>query len=85
MAPEGKPMTLKIGSRFSIEVATFEDASRVYARYRDASFEGASTFPDGVILDGNRTIARVSYNAKVWPPEKWSKGQVPLFNPYARS
>jgi hypothetical protein len=77
-------MILKIGSRFSIEAASFEEASLVYARCRDASLEGASTFPDGVILDGNRTIARVSYNAKVWPPEKWSKGQVPLFNPYAK-
>jgi hypothetical protein len=75
-----KPMILKIGSRASFEVSSFEEASRVYARYRDASFQGASTFPDGVILDGNRTIARVSYNGKVWPPRKWSPGQTPLFN-----
>ncbi|MFZ1103465.1 MAG: hypothetical protein WAN86_11600, partial [Hyphomicrobiaceae bacterium] len=61
-------MILQIGNRASFEVASFEEASQVYARYRDASFEGASTFPDGGILDGNRTIARVSYNAKVWPP-----------------
>ena len=77
-------MILKIGNRASLEVSSFEEASRVYAQYRDASLEGASTFPDGAILDGTRTIARVSYNGKVWPPAKWSEGQIPLFNPYSK-
>jgi hypothetical protein len=77
-------MILKIGNRASFEVASFEQASRIYAQYRDASFEGASTFPDGIILDRRRAIARVSYNAKVWPPTRWSPGQIPLFNPYAK-
>jgi hypothetical protein len=77
-------MILKIGKRASIQVTSFEEASLVYARYRDASLEGASTFPDGIILDGTRTVARVSYNAKVWPPGKWSAGQAPLFNPYSK-
>jgi hypothetical protein len=76
-------MILKIGNRASFKVDSFEEASRVYAHYRDASLEGASTFPDGTILHGTRILARVSYNAKVWPPEKWSDGQIPLFNPYA--
>jgi hypothetical protein len=77
-------MILKIGNRVSIQVSSFEEASRVYAQYRDASLQGASTFPDGTILDGGRTIARVSYNAKVWPPERWRESQVPLFDPYAK-
>jgi hypothetical protein len=77
-------MILRIGNLASFRVSTFEEASLVYAQCRDASFEGASTFPDGIILDGTRTIARVSYNAKVWPPARWSQGQTPLFNPYSR-
>jgi hypothetical protein len=77
-------MILKIGNRASLKVSTFEEASRIYAQYRDASLEGASTFPDGAIRDGTRTVARVSYNAKVWPPTKWSRGQTPLFNPYSK-
>jgi hypothetical protein len=76
-------MILKIGNRASIEVSSFEDASRLYAQYRDASLEGASTFPDGIILDRTRIVARVSYNAKVWLPSKWSAGQTLLFNPYS--
>ena len=77
-------MILKIGNRASLQVSSIEEASRIYAQYRDASFEGAGTFPDGTIRHGGRTIARVSYNAKVWPPGKWREGQTPLFNPYAR-
>jgi hypothetical protein len=75
-------MILKIGNRASFDVTSFEEASRLYAQYRDASFEGASTFPDGVILEGTRVVARVSYNAKVWAPTKWS--QAPLFNPHSK-
>jgi hypothetical protein len=79
-----EPMILKIGTRASIKVASFQEASQVYAQYRDASLEGNSTFPDGAIIEGTRTIARVSYNAKVWPTAKWSPGQRPLFNPYSK-
>jgi hypothetical protein len=79
-----KPMILKIGNRVSIEVSSFEDASHLYAQYRDASLEGASTFPDGTILHGTRIVARISYNAKVWPPTRWSPGQAPLSNPYSK-
>jgi hypothetical protein len=76
-------MILKIGNRAAVEVASFEQASRIYAQYRDASLEGASTFPNGVIVDGTRIIARVSYNARVWPPGKWTEDQTPLFDPQA--
>jgi hypothetical protein len=74
-------MILKIGNRAVVEVASFEHASRIYAQYRDASLEGASSFPDGVIVDGTRIIARVSYNARVWPPGKRTEDQTPLFDP----
>jgi hypothetical protein len=75
-------MILKIGKRGSFAVTAFAEASAVYARVRDLSLEGASTFPDGTIHDGRRIIARVSYNAKIWPPTKWHQGLEPLFNPY---
>jgi len=38
-------MILKIDNRASFEVSSFAEASRFYAQYRDATFEGASTFP----------------------------------------
>jgi hypothetical protein len=76
-------MILKIGARASIEVSSFAEASLVYAAHRDGSFEGASTFPDGAIFDGNQMIARVSYNAKVWLPGS-TEGQTPIFDPYVK-
>jgi hypothetical protein len=76
-------MNLKIGSRMSVQVSGFAEASHVYAELRDASREGASTFPDGVVFDGNRMVARVSYNAKVWLPGP-TEGQTPIFNPYLK-
>jgi hypothetical protein len=62
-------MTLNIGRRASFPVASFEEASAIYDRERAASYEGASTFPDGTITKGRRKVARVSYNARVWPVE----------------
>ena len=49
-------MILKIGNRASLKVASFEEASRLYAQFRDASLEGASTFPDGDILAVNTVL-----------------------------
>ncbi len=71
-------MILTIGNRATLKVASFNEASRLYARYRDASL-----FPDGRILDGTRIIARVSYNGKVWPPAPCREDQEPLFDPHA--
>jgi hypothetical protein len=71
-------LTLKIGRRSTHQVATIEEASRTYAQARDASGEGASTFPTGTIsAEGGKPKFRVSYNAKVWD------GDVVAYNPYA--
>jgi hypothetical protein len=56
---------LKIGRRMNIEVSDLGAAADAYSRERDASGEGASTFPDGrVVADG--AIYRISYNGRVW-------------------
>jgi hypothetical protein len=54
--------------------------SRAYAKRRDASGEGGSTFP-GVPVVGpdNRPCAWVSYNARVWTARE---NGVCIFNPY---
>lgn len=68
-------MKLVIGKRLSTEVADFSEASRVYDALRDASGEGASTFPEGDLR--GTAVYRVSYNAKIW------EGDVCVFDPYA--
>lgn len=41
-------------------------ASTVYQQKRDASGKGASQFPRGRVFKGDRLIALVSYNGRVW-------------------
>jgi hypothetical protein len=58
-------MILSIGQRVKVMVGSLAEASRVYSQLRDASGEGASTWPDGKV-DGYR----ISYNGRVWEGKK---------------
>lgn len=71
-------MQLKIGKRYLIEVASLEEASRVYCELRDESGEGGSTWPEGKV--GQH---RISYNGKVWM-RAWTAGEEPVYDPYAQ-
>lgn len=62
-ANEQKVLKLRIGHR-AYDVASLEEASRVYQRLRDDSGEGQSTWPQGRV--GKFTI---SYNGRVWRGE----------------
>lgn len=73
-------MILAIGNRTTLNVRDFAHASAEYARERDASGEGASTFPAGRIMQSGRKIARLSYNGRVWGP-KPVDGERPLYDP----
>lgn len=74
-------MTLTIGSRKPIPVADYADASAKYDAARTASGMGMSRFPDGkIMIDPNTQIARVSYNARVWPMGDWHPDMKPLFD-----
>ena len=59
----------------------FAGASEIYARLRDESGEGGSTFPAPKLMQGGKVIGRLSYNARVWDGE-WPVGKC-IFNPYA--
>lgn len=65
-------LQLTIGTRHSVNVKDAAEASAVYAKLRDASGEGFSTWPQGTLSSG----ARISYNAKVWHGDKL------IFDPY---
>lgn len=74
-------MRLFIEGRLSREVATLQEASVRYEAVRDESGEGASTFPDGDVLDADgRSIARISYNGRVWPPGPYDPAATPLWD-----
>lgn len=71
-------LTLRIGSRLTVTVRNYADASKTYAAERDASGEGCSTFPEGALTLDGQPVARVSYNGRVWPPET---GKRMLYDP----
>ena len=72
-------MKLKAAGK-TIPVTDFAEASRVYSDMRDASGLGASRFRDGKIVEGRKTIGRVSYNGRVWRPGEWRQGEQPLYD-----
>jgi hypothetical protein len=59
-------MILRIGRRQIGEVKDLVDASRRYQVVRDASDEGASTFPEGRVRTTSGSVYRISYNGRVW-------------------
>lgn len=65
-AASAATMTLHIGSRERVRVNSLDHASEVYSERRDASGEGASTFPRGKIVQAGMVIATVSYNGRLW-------------------
>lgn len=70
-------------------VSDFAAASFVYAFHRDFAAReygwGGSQFPTARIVTADGAlVARVSYNARVWPPEPWHSGQEPLYCPQGR-
>lgn len=77
---------LKIRSRgVRIECADLAGVSAKFRELRDASDEGASTFPDGSVFEkgtwGRETpVGRVSYNGRIWGPDKWNPEDKPIFD-----
>lgn len=62
-------LALRIGrARRAVEVASLAEASRVYVELRDRSGLGASSMPEGRILDPDTgaLVASLSYNGRVW-------------------
>lgn len=52
---------IRTKKRVTVTAPDAATASKLYSALRDESYEGASTFPDGV-WEGNR----ISYNGRVW-------------------
>jgi hypothetical protein len=76
-------MVLYLTARKRVQVQSLEDASREVQRYIGRGINarpGSSIrFKDfGLVTDGDVPVARVSYNGRVWSPEPWRPGMVPL-------
>ncbi|HEX7783466.1 MAG TPA: hypothetical protein VF509_11730 [Sphingobium sp.] len=56
------------------------DASRCYCDRRDRYGLGVSEFPEGELAIGDRVIARISYNGRIWLAGPWHPGDKPLYD-----
>lgn len=74
-------MILIIPGRAEWPVRDWAKAALLYARERDASGEGVTSFPDGRIERDAVPVARVSYNARIWPVDDWHPDMKPLHDP----
>lgn len=55
----------------AIAVATLIEASAVFSAARDKSGQGGRTWRDGVVTDeAGKTVARISYNGRVYQNDK---------------
>lgn len=73
-------MFLQMGRRRK-QVESLKAASELYCQIRDASGAGASTFPEGIIVDdAGNFMARISYNGRVWAQRNWTDSEVPIFD-----
>lgn len=72
-------LTIRIGKK-SYPIASFADASRMVCAARDKSGVGSSRFKDPIIYEGDKAVAHVSYNGRVWAgsPREWTAKSTPL-------
>lgn len=75
------PFVLRIPRRLPpTEVVNHSDVSCLYQSTRDASGEGASTFPEGVMLDTRgKIVGWVSYNGCIW--DRKGDNRVLIYDP----
>ena len=75
-----KTMFLEIG-RKRFQIASFEEASRMFCAARDKMGEGSSRTPSPKIVDERGdVIGHVSYNGRVWAGASYVAGTIPLYD-----
>jgi hypothetical protein len=82
----GAPMILRMTSRDDereVEVHDWADASAKFREWIDENGYGMSQLDagSGDIMQGGELVARVSYNGRVWGPEKWTQQTRPIWEP----
>jgi hypothetical protein len=73
-------LTLKIRGRKHM-VADFAEAHAVYDKAWTAELNRGGCIRGASIFDGDKLVARVSQNGRIWPPEDYTPGMKPLYEP----
>jgi len=62
-------------------VGSLQQASEMFCAARDKSGHGASRTPNVTIVnERGETVARISYNGRVWPVGEWTPDQKPIYD-----
>ena len=71
-------MRLTIGRRHTVDINSLAAASVEYQRLRDASGEGASTWPTGRVRTASGQVYTITYNGRVWSGSRPVPGNMVL-------
>lgn len=78
MTAAAKTLTLTIGKR-RYQVASIEEASRMFCAARDKSGFGASKTPKPLIYNADGSLlGHISYNGRVWAGRDYIPNATPL-------
>lgn len=74
-------LTIRVG-RKAYPIADYAEASRLFCAARDKAGTGGRDTPTPLIFEGDRQVAYVSYNGRVWAgdPRDWQPGRKPLYD-----
>ena len=53
-----------------VEVSSLEEASKVCRDFIEENLLGGGNWAGGTVKVGSKTIAKISYNGRIWPVEK---------------
>ena len=61
-------LTLIIGEKSGTKVTSLEKASEEWQKVRTLNHWGVRDMPEVYVLEGNKKVARISYNGRCWHP-----------------
>lgn len=62
--------------RTKFEAESLKEISEIFSRERDASGEGASTFPSPYVRLNGKMVGHISYNGRIWDIAKDRVGKL---------
>lgn len=72
-----------LGNSEFVPMTTLNEASAAYRAFIEAHCLGASEAGECLIYHGNKVVAHVSYNGRVWEGEGYNPNAKPIFEPCA--
>jgi len=71
-------MKLYLTGRKVVKVNSIAEASQAFRKFIELNNFGASDLSakSGEVMDGNKQIAKISYNGRAWQPGVWPTAEI---------